>query len=429
MLSCYRVLDLTNEKGFLCGKALGDLGADVIKIEKPGGDPSRNIGPFYHDIPDPEKSLYWFAFNANKRSITLDIETADGREVFKNLVKTADVVIEVFKPGYVDDIGLGYSVLSEVNPGIILTSISGFGQKGPYRDYNDRDLAVWGLSGYMYITGEPDRPPLVPSYPHAHLIGAMNGAIGTVIALNHRRLTGRGQQVDACSHQGLCLAISIETKLPWALSKVNVTREGRDRMRVLAKDGQVKIPLLWECKDGSIAFFFWVGPNFVEHNESLIRWIRKSGVDPGLLGTRDWAKEGWNKYTVEEVKQIRATLDGRVKNSDELDKHINEWTVNYTPEQVMQMMQNAGVSAGVVARAQDSEADPQLKAYDFFREIEHPYLGKKKFFHPPGFTLSDATAELHRPVFLGEHTEYICKDILGISDDDFSRMQQDGVFD
>jgi crotonobetainyl-CoA:carnitine CoA-transferase CaiB-like acyl-CoA transferase len=234
MLSCYRVLDLTNEKGFLCGKALGDFGADVIKIEKTGGELSRSLGPFYHDIPDPEKSLYWFAFNANKRSITLDIETVDGREVFKNLVKTADVVIESFKPGYLDDIGLGYSVLSEVNPGIILTSISGFGQRGPYRDYNDRDLAVWALSGYMYITGEPDRPPLAPSYPHAHLIGAMNGAIGTVIALNHRRLTGRGQQVDASSHQGLCFAISIETKLPWALSKVNVAREGRDRMRVFA---------------------------------------------------------------------------------------------------------------------------------------------------------------------------------------------------
>jgi benzylsuccinate CoA-transferase BbsE subunit len=100
MLSCYRVLDLTDEKGFLCGRVLGDLGADVIKVEKPGGDPSRSIGPFYHDIADPEKSLYWFAFNASKRSITLDIQTDDGQEVFKKLVKTADVVIESAAPGY-----------------------------------------------------------------------------------------------------------------------------------------------------------------------------------------------------------------------------------------------------------------------------------------------------------------------------------------
>ena len=214
MLGCYRVLDLTSEKGFLCGRALGDFGADVIKIERPGGEPGRNIGPFYRDIPDSEKSLYWYAFNANKRSITLDIETSDGREIFKRLVKSADVVIESFAPGYMDKIGLGYNVLSEINPGIILTSVSGFGQKGPYRDYNDRDLAVWALSGYMYITGEPDRPPLAPSYPHAHLIGAMNGAVGTMVALCHRRLTGKGQQVDASSHQGLVFAISVETKLP-----------------------------------------------------------------------------------------------------------------------------------------------------------------------------------------------------------------------
>lgn len=127
MLSGRRVLDLTDEKGFLCGKILADLGADVIKIEKPGGDPSRRIGGFWGDIPDPEKSLYWFAFNANKKGITLNIETSDGLEIFKKLTKTADVVIESFKPGYMDKIGLGYPVLKEVNPGIIMTSISGFG--------------------------------------------------------------------------------------------------------------------------------------------------------------------------------------------------------------------------------------------------------------------------------------------------------------
>jgi benzylsuccinate CoA-transferase BbsE subunit len=178
------------------------------------------------------------------------------------LVKTADVVVESFPAGYMEKLGLGYEVLSNVNPGIILTSISGFGRKGPYHDYNDRDIAVWALSGYMYIAGDPDRPPLAPSYPHAHLIGAMNGAVGTMIALNQRRLTGRGQQVDASTQQGLCFAISVETKVPWALQKVNVTLSGRERSTVRAKDGDVKLPLLWECKDGSVAYNFWLGPNF-----------------------------------------------------------------------------------------------------------------------------------------------------------------------
>ena len=109
MLSPYRVLDLCDEKGLFCGKLLSDFGANVIKIEKPGGDSTRNIGPFYGDVPDPEKSLFWWAFNINKKGITLNIETADGKEIFKRLVRTADIMMESFAPGYLDDLGLGYS--------------------------------------------------------------------------------------------------------------------------------------------------------------------------------------------------------------------------------------------------------------------------------------------------------------------------------
>src|SRR3990170_4141548 len=123
MLRPYRVLDLTDEKGLLCGKILGDLGADVIKIERPGGDVARSVGPFYHDELHPEKSLYWFALNTSKRGITLNIETVDGQEIFKKLVKTADFVIESFQPGYLDKLSLGYSMLEKLNPGIILVSI------------------------------------------------------------------------------------------------------------------------------------------------------------------------------------------------------------------------------------------------------------------------------------------------------------------
>jgi benzylsuccinate CoA-transferase BbsE subunit len=131
MLSPYRVLDLAGEMGLFCGKMLGDLGADVIKIEPPGGDLARRMGPFYHHEPDPEKSLFWFAYNTSKRGITLNIETADGREIFKRLVKTADVIVETFRPGYLDKLGLGYRDLEKINPGVILISITPFGQTGP----------------------------------------------------------------------------------------------------------------------------------------------------------------------------------------------------------------------------------------------------------------------------------------------------------
>ena len=124
----YRVLDLTDENGLLCGKLFADLGADVIKVERPGGDPARNIGPFYKDVPDPEKSLFWFAYNTGKRSITLNIESSNGQQLLKRLVKSADFLVESFPPGYMDKLGLGYRALSELNPRLIMTSITAFGQ-------------------------------------------------------------------------------------------------------------------------------------------------------------------------------------------------------------------------------------------------------------------------------------------------------------
>ena len=135
MLSAYRVLDLTNENGYLCGKMLGDMGADVIKIENPRGDSGRKLGPFYQQIPDQEKSLYWFAYNLNKRGITLDIETADGQQILNRLIKKADFIIESFDSGYLESLGLSYEKIHEINPRIVMTSITPFGQTGPYKDF------------------------------------------------------------------------------------------------------------------------------------------------------------------------------------------------------------------------------------------------------------------------------------------------------
>ena len=148
MLDSYRVLDLTDDSGALCGKVLAELGADVVKVEPPGGDPSRNVGPFYHDSPDPEKSLNWFAFNMNKRGITLNIETRDGQDVFKKLAKDADFVIETFKPGYLNKLGLGYKDLSKVNPRVVMTSITPYGQTGPHAQFNSPDLITMSMAGF-----------------------------------------------------------------------------------------------------------------------------------------------------------------------------------------------------------------------------------------------------------------------------------------
>ena len=160
MLSPYRALDLTDEKGLLCGKILADLGVDVIKIEKPGGDSTRTIGPYYHDEADPEKSLYWFSYNTNKRGITLDIEKSEGQEIFRELVKNIDIVIESFPPGYMKKLGLDYLELEKINPGIIHASITPYGQTGPYKDLKYSDLTLYAMGGYMSTIGYDDRSPV-----------------------------------------------------------------------------------------------------------------------------------------------------------------------------------------------------------------------------------------------------------------------------
>jgi crotonobetainyl-CoA:carnitine CoA-transferase CaiB-like acyl-CoA transferase len=414
MLSSFKVLDLTDEKGFLCGKALGDLGADVIKIERPGGDPSRRRGPFYHDIPDPEKSLYWFAFNASKRGITLDIETSDGREIFKTLAKKADVIIESFAPGYMEKTGLGYSTLNQINPGMILTSISGFGQNGPYSNYNDRDIAVWALSGFMFISGEPDRPPLVPSYPHAHLVGAMNGAVGTMIALCQRQLTGEGQWVDASTQQGLCFAISVQTKVPWAMNKVIATRQGRDRSHIIARDGETDLPLIWECKDGDVAYSIMFIPEYEQTNKAIADWIKEDGIDTGVLGRWDWKTEQWKDHTLADAKEVNEVLSGFFKRHTK--KELNDTAllkrVQLTP----------------VLTPKDQLEFPQLKVRDFWIDVEHPELGTSITY--PGSFAKPGAGECRirrRAPLIGEHNKEIYQDELGFSDIELVNLKQRGI--
>src|SRR5688572_10249417 len=160
LLSPYRVVDLTDERGILCGKILADLGADVIQVEPPGGSSARRIGPFYHDQAEAERSLFWWSYAANKRSITLNLASSDGRALLKRLVQTADFLVESFPPGHLERLGLGFDTLAAINPRLIVVSVTPFGQDGPYAHYKAADLTGVGMAGFMYLTGDPDRPPV-----------------------------------------------------------------------------------------------------------------------------------------------------------------------------------------------------------------------------------------------------------------------------
>ena len=171
VLGDIRVLDLTDDSGAYTGQLLAELGADVIKVEPPSGDPSRGIGPFVDDLPSPERSLHFFASNRSKRSITLNLDTIDGREILKRLAKSADVLVESFYPGHMAEIGLGYEVLKEISPGLIMTSIAGFGQTGPYKDFNAPDIVGVAMGGLDVPRWLPRRPTL----PHLWLSGPLYG--------------------------------------------------------------------------------------------------------------------------------------------------------------------------------------------------------------------------------------------------------------
>ena len=178
LLAPYRVLDLTDGRGLLCGKMLADLGSDVVQVEPPGGSPARRIGPFYKGEPGAERSLFWWAYCANKRGITLDMGTADGAALFRRLAGQADFVIESADPGHMASLGLSYEALRELNPRLVMVSITAFGQDGPYADYLASDIVGMALGGFMHLTGDGDRPPLRISMPQFYQHGSAAGAAG-----------------------------------------------------------------------------------------------------------------------------------------------------------------------------------------------------------------------------------------------------------
>src|SRR5262249_12948061 len=192
-LTGYRVLDLAGPLGFHCTKLIADMGADVVKIEPPGGDEARGIPPFKDDSPHPEKSLYFLHFNTNKRGITLDVEKRDGRAILLQLAKKADVVIETYRPAQREELRLGYQELSAVNPGLVHASITPFGETGPWRDYKANDMAGIALGNLLYLAGEPGEPPLQPPGEIAYGMASAHRALRGSVGLFHPLPNGRGQ--------------------------------------------------------------------------------------------------------------------------------------------------------------------------------------------------------------------------------------------
>ncbi len=421
-LADVRVLDLTDEMGLYCAKLLGDLGADVIKVEPPAGDAARGVGPFYHDEPHPEKSLSYFFLNSNKRSVTLNLEEADGRALFRRLLPTADVVVESFAPGYLAGLGLGYEELTKIKPDIILASITGFGQWGPHAHYKAPDIVGVAMGGIMWLAGEPEDPPNRPYGNQGYISASVQAAQGILIALHHRDLTGEGQQVDVSMQEAL--SIAQETAMQsWDMTQ-QIRRRIGDR-RILG----FPIPGigLYECKDGHV--FSYVGAPGGAPWPELLRWM----ADEGLA--EDLTQEPY-RSTAEELNL--GFLTGLLLNPEQADEvapqleHMEEVVQRFlatkTKLGAYEGAQGRRILIGMASTPQDIVENRQLHFRKYFQDVRHDELGDTLTYPGPPFRLSETPAGIRRRApLIGEHNAEVYCGELGLSKEELAALKAAGA--
>lgn len=293
-----RVLDLADESGFLAGRLLGDLGADVVKVEPPGGHPVRRRPPFWGGLEDPERSIPWLAQNTSKRGITLDLERERGRDLLLALCERADAVIESGLPRVLDSSNLSYATLARRNPRLVLCSITPFGQTGPYRGFRASDLTALAMGGNLFPTGDPDRAPVRCSLPTSYFHAGLEAALGVTFALLQRQASGRGQHLDV-SLQEVMLMPNMGGPAQFPLTGVKGARVGPG-YRV----GKVFQPEIWRCKDGFVSFALRGGPARIPGLIAMVQYMDEHGMAPPSLKNRDWTKYNHNLLTQEKVDEM-----------------------------------------------------------------------------------------------------------------------------
>jgi benzylsuccinate CoA-transferase BbsE subunit len=403
ILGPYRVLDIADEKGLFCGKILGDLGADVIKVERPGGDTARTLGPFYHNEPHIERSLFWFAMNTSKRGITLNIETQFGQEIFRKLVKTADFVVESFSPGYLDGLSLGYSDLEKVNPQIIMVSITPFGQTGPRKDWKTSDIVAWAMGGQMAPCGEVDRPPYrVSHHSQSYLNAGVDAAQGALTALFYRWSTGEGQQVD----------VSIQESVIQSTEHITSGWDRRKAIQKRGEEGGFRQSQLWKCQDGYISFAYSGAASGTSFDKALMEWLAGEGF-------LDGASSGFDGNQIAPM--------GR-----EVPPRIREATAKlfmaHTKAELLNKALKREIQLYPVSTPADILENPQLAARGFWESVEHPELGTA-ISYPGAFVLaSEASPRIvRRAPHIGEHNADIYEKELGMSKEELVTLKQTGV--
>ena len=379
-----------------CAKLLADLGAEAIKIEEPGkGDEARRWGPFPGDMPHPEKSGLFLYLNTNKLGITLNLNTNTGQEIFKRLLETADILVEDNPPRLAKELRLSYQALKEINPRLILTSITPFGQSGPYADYEAYYLNTYhgAMSGYLtpYGSSNPDREPLKVGGLAGEYCCGLSAAVATLGALYFQQLSGQGQHVDVSKQEALI-----------GLDRINAARYQNEGVNPTRLTPLHKMFRLTACRDGYVAL------NLAEDHQ----WAGFAR----LIGKPEWGED--ERYR---------TLFRRLENFEEVAPFIQEWFSLHTKEEIYHSAQKSGCPFTPARTAEGVVNSQQSKARGFFTEIDHPEAGRFKYPTSP-FLFSKTLREIARPApLLGEHNEEIYIKRLGYERGQLAEIAKAGV--
>lgn len=399
-----RVLDVAGPSGVYCGRLLAGLGAEVIRIEPPDGDQSRRIAPFYEPAGAtgaPEQSLFDWHFNAGKLGITLNIDLPDGQALFRRLAETAAIVIETFKPGYLDGLGIGHDVLRRASPALILTSITPFGQSGPFSGFEGGELITQAAGGLLWMCGWPDRPPvMMGGWPALHQASA-EAAAATVMALYAAEESGAGQHIDVSAQA--CLPLTLMTSM-YDFYYTKARRQPR-----IGNHQPRPLNGMFACKDGYLDFRFRGRPG---QWERLVAWLDESGM------AEDLGEERWRDHAYRDQRE----------NTVHINEVVQRFLMGLTREEAMDRGQRAGYEVGAVYSAEDLLKDTQLETRNFWVDLEHDDLGRSIRYPGGPYVLSETPWRLgRRAPRLGEHNAAVYGSMLGLSEGELNSLRAAGV--
>lgn len=393
------VLDLTRVlAGPFCTMMLADMGANVIKIEVPtGGDDTRTYPPFREkNLNGQRESLYFANINRNKKGITLNLKAPEGKAIFKELVKKADIVVENYRPGVMDKLGLGYDVLKEINPRLIYAAVSGFGCYGPYHLRPGYDILAQAMGGMMAITGPRGGEPTRAGSALGDMLGGLHVTIGILAAVNARTITGKGQRVDVSLMDSM-IAATENTALKYLESGQIPPRMGNRYAAVSPYDA-------FKVKDGVIII---AAGNQKLYEKLCTEVLHRPDMitDPRFVD-----------------------MTGRLENQDAIQEVIEDTLKDYTMEEATQLVLSKGIPAGPILNIKQILEDPHVKEREMFVEMDHPTLGRITV-NGCAIKLMDTKPSVRTPApQLGQDNKAIYEGLLGMSEEEFAALHEKAVF-